>query len=295
MHDLGIRKLAIVGVGLIGGSFGKICREKKIAEVVWGYSRRESTLRKAKELGLIDRYSSEIREVVKNADVVLLAIPVESIINVGEKIAPYLSENVIVTDVGSAKEEIVNKMENFLPQGVRFVGGHPIAGTEQSGPEAAFSELFERRWCILTPTNNTDSSALDLVKTLWERTGAMVNVMEPEKHDKILALISHLPHMAAYALVNVLSKKENEFPGLFSYAAGGFRDFSRIASSSPAMWKEICMHNGRAITEAIEDFRAALLEIGDSIGVGDGKKLERIFQKSKKTRDELYSKASEVS
>lgn len=287
--DSGIKKLAIIGVGLIGGSLGKICREKNLADSVWGFGRRESKLRKAVELGLIDGYSLEIKEVIENADVVLLATPVGSIIEAGEKISPYLSERAIVTDVGSTKEEIVKKMEQILPKNARFIGGHPIAGTEKSGPEAAFSELFEEHWCILTPVENTDDTALDLIKRLWEQTGARVNVMDPAKHDKILALISHLPHMAAYALVNVLAKKEHESPGLLSYVAGGFKDFSRIASSSPQMWKEVCLQNGPAISRAIQDFRGTLQEIGDSVDTGDGEKLEQIFQNSKDMRDRLCS------
>lgn len=282
-----LEKLAIIGVGLIGGSFGLSCRENRIAKVVWGYGRREPKLQKAVELGLIDRYSLDLREVVEDADVVALALPVESIILTGEKIFPYLGKNAVVTDVGSTKEKIVKRMEEILAPKFRFVGAHPIAGTEKSGPEAAFAGLFKDRYCILTPTEGTDAGALDLVRELWEQTGARVAIMDPEEHDRLLALISHLPHMAAYALVNCLSQREGEFPGLFSYTAGGFKDFSRIASSSPLMWKEICLHNGKAIVQAIESFRANLLEIAEAIERGNGEKIEKIFQNSKGIRDSL--------
>ncbi|MBI5184802.1 MAG: prephenate dehydrogenase/arogenate dehydrogenase family protein [Nitrospinae bacterium] len=282
-----LEKIAIIGVGLIGGSLGLICREKRLAGSVWGHGRSESNLRKAVELGLIDRYSLDLREAVEGADLVVLATPVESIIKTGEKISPFLRENAVVTDVGSAKEKIVRRMEEILPRNIRFVGAHPIAGTEKSGPEAAFAELFQDRYCILTPTEYTDNGALGLVRELWEQTGARVDVMDPEKHDRILALISHLPHMAAYALVDSLSKKEREFPGLFSYVAGGFRDFSRIASSSPVMWKEICLQNGKAIIQGIEVLRGALSEIAEAIENGNGEKLEKIFLNAKVIRDGL--------
>lgn len=282
-----LEKIAIIGVGLIGGSLGLICREKRLAKSVWGHGRNESNLRKAVELGLIDRYSLDLREAVEGADLVVLATPVESIIQAGEKISPFLRENAVVTDVGSAKEKIVRRMEEILPRNIRFVGAHPIAGTEKSGPEAAFAKLFQDRYCILTPTEHTDNGALGLVRELWEQAGARVDVMDPEKHDRILALISHLPHMAAYALVDSLSKKEREFPGLFSYVAGGFRDFSRIASSSPVMWKEICLQNGKAIIQGIEALRDALSEIAGAIENGNGEKLEKIFQNAKVIRDGL--------
>lgn len=282
-----LEKIAMIGVGLIGGSLGLICREKRLAKSVWGHGRRESNLRKAVELGLIDQYSLDLREAVEEADLVVLATPVESIIQTGEKISHFLRENAVVTDVGSAKEKIVLRMEEVLPRNIRFVGAHPIAGTEKSGPEAAFAGLFQGRYCILTPTENTDKGALDLVRELWEQTGARIDVMDPEKHDRILALISHLPHMAAYALVGSLSKKEREFPGLFSYVAGGFRDFSRIASSSPVMWKEICLQNGKAITQGIEVLRDALSEIAEAIENGNGEKLEKIFLNAKVIRDGL--------
>jgi len=282
-----IPKLAILGVGLIGGSFGLICRKKKLAREVWGYGRREATLRKALELGLIDRHTLDLKEAVEGADVVMLALPVEGIIRAGEEIIPHLKEKAVVTDVGSAKEKIVRRMDEVLPSGVSFVGGHPIAGTEKSGPEAAFEGLFQGRHCLLTPSGKTDAKALQQVKGLWEETGAVVSTMDPEKHDRLLAFISHLPHMAAYALVNSLARKEEEFPGLFSYTAGGFKDFSRIASSSPAMWKEICLQNGPAILRAMENFKDSLSEIGRCIEAGDEARLEQIFKNSKEIRDKL--------
>ncbi len=282
-----IKKLAIIGVGLIGGSFGLACREKGLAESVWGCSRKKSNLLKAMERGLIDKYTLDLEEAVTDADVVMLALPVDSIIKMGEKIAPFLGENTIVTDAGSAKESIVNSLEKILPNGGRFVGGHPIAGTEQSGPEAAVPGLFRGRHCILTPTKNTDSQAMELLKNLWEETGAMVSCMEPEKHDRLLAVISHLPHMAAYALVNAVAKNEGEFPGIFTYTAGGFKDFSRIASSSPGMWKEICLQNGDAILQAIKGFHASLSEVSDAIKAGDGEKIQQIFTGAKEIRDKL--------
>jgi len=282
-----IEKLAVLGVGLIGGSFGLLCRKKRLARRVWGYSRRESTLKKAQSLGLIDQYSLRLKEVVEDADVVMLALPVEGILEMGEKIRPYLRDNAVVTDTGSTKAMIVQRMEKALPPGTRFVGGHPIAGTENSGPEAAFAELFTEHNCLLTPTQGTDPQAVDLVRALWEETGALVSCMDPQEHDRLLANISHLPHMTAFALVNALSKRENEFPALFSYTAGGLKDFTRIASSSPVMWRDICLHNGRAIVEAIEDLRRELAEISRYIRAGNGERLEAIFQNSKDVRERI--------
>src|SRR5512133_2673894 len=238
-----INRLAVIGVGLIGGSLARALREEgEVGEVV-GIGRGAANLRRAVELGVIDRYEHDLAAGVADADMVFIATPVCTIAKIVGEIAAGLAPGCIVTDGGSVKEEIVRSCEPLMPGGCHFVGGHPIAGTENSGVEASFSTLYKGKRCILTPTANSDQRALNKVIRMWELAGSEVVLMTPSKHDKVVAAISHLPHMVAYSLVNAVGEYDRCDESILKYSAGGFRDFTRIASSDPAMWRDIALTN----------------------------------------------------
>lgn len=282
-----IDKLAIIGVGLMGGSLALALREKgEVGEVV-GIGRGIDNLKEAKELGVIDSYTQNIMEGVKGADVVLVATPVGSIVDIIANNQKHMQDGAIITDVGSVKGDIVEGVDKLLNDRLHFIGGHPIAGTEKSGASAAFPELYQGSRCILTPTKKTDKSALDKVVSMWKTAQAEVVVMGTDEHDKILAAISHLPHMVAYALVNTVDDIKDFEEGIIKYSAGGFKDFTRIASSHPEMWLDICLMNKVAIIDMIDRFAAQLGDIRTMVEKGDAKGLLENFKKSKEARDSL--------
>jgi prephenate dehydrogenase len=280
-----INRLAIIGVGLIGGSLALALRKKGLVGEVVGIGRGEANLRRGVELGVIDRYSHDPGEGVRGADLVFLATPVCTIADIVGRIAPHLAPGAIVTDGGSVKEEIVAACEPLMPDGTFFVGGHPIAGTEHSGVEAAFATLYENRRCILTPTGGTDPAALAVVAKMWEAAGSEVVLMDVHKHDRVLAAISHLPHMVAYSLVNAVGGYDRFDESILRYSAGGFRDFTRIASSDPAMWRDIALMNREAILEMIDFFAGSLAELRNHVTTSDSAGLQRFFANSKELRD----------
>jgi prephenate dehydrogenase len=282
-----INRLVIIGVGLIGGSLARVLREKgEVGEIV-GVGRGAANLIRAVDLGVIDRYAHDPVEAVKGADMVFLAIPVCSIAAMTEKIAPALPPGCIVTDGGSVKGEIVSACEPLMPAGTFFVGGHPISGTEKSGVEASFAALFVNRRCILTPTKATDPDALKKVARMWEIAGSEVVLMDSAKHDRVLAAISHLPHMVAYALVNAVGDYDRFDESILKYSAGGFKDFTRIASSDPAMWRDIALMNREGILELTDFFSDYLAKLRALVERGDAKGLEVFFTRSKERRDAI--------
>jgi prephenate dehydrogenase len=280
-----IKRLAIIGVGLIGGSLALALRKQGIVGEVVGIGRGEANLRRGVELGVIDRYFLDPCEGVRDADLVFIATPVCTIGGMVARIAPFLAPGAIVTDGGSVKEEIVAACEPLVPSGAFFVGGHPIAGTEHSGVEAAFATLYENRRCILTPTVATDPSALTVVTRMWEAAGSQVVLMDVHKHDRVLAAISHLPHMVAYSLVNAVGGYDRFDESILRYSAGGFRDFTRIASSDPAMWRDIALMNREAVLEMMDFFADSLSCLRHLVAASDGDGLERFFADSKELRD----------
>jgi prephenate dehydrogenase len=282
-----IERLAIIGVGLIGGSLAQALRDKgEVGEVV-GIGRGEVNLRKAVELGVIDRYTTDPREGVAGADLVFLATPVCSIAALVELIAPALAAGCIVTDGGSVKEDIVASCERLMPAATHFVGGHPIAGTEHSGVEASFATLFQGRRCILTPTGQTDGEALQKVSRMWEIAGSEVIMMDVVKHDRVVAAISHLPHMVAYSLVNAVEGYDRFDESILRYSAGGFRDFTRIASSDPEMWRDIALMNRDAVLEMMDLFAGYFGRLRSLVEQGDGDGMRRFFAESKEIRDAI--------
>jgi prephenate dehydrogenase len=280
-----IEKLAVIGVGLIGGSVAMALREEgKVKEVV-GCGRGEANLQKAQQLGVIDHYTHNIAQAVQGADMVLLAVPLGAMRATFEALKGALSDHAVVTDAGSVKSSVVRDAEAVF-QGVPefLVPGHPIAGTERSGVEAAFAELYRNRRVILTPLEETDSQAVQRVEQMWQDCGAVVSTMEVEHHDEVLAATSHLPHMLAYSLVDSLAQmKEND--EIFRFAAGGFRDFTRIASSNPVMWRDICIANQQALGSMLTRFADELHDLAGLLEKGDADGLLKLFESAKQARD----------
>ena len=283
-----IPRLCVIGVGLIGGSLARALRERgEVAEVI-GSGRNEENLRAAVRLGVVDRYVTDPAQAVVGADVVVIAVPLGAIGAVLRAIVPHLAAHSVVTDVGSAKGSVVADVEQVyghIPPG--FVPGHPIAGTERSGVEASFATLFQNRRVILTPLAETDAAAHRLIRTMWEFTGAEVIDMGVRHHDAVLAATSHLPHMLAYTLVDTLARLDDRAE-IFRYAAGGFRDFTRIASSDPRMWHDICVANREQLLEMIALFGADLERLATAIRNDDRAAILNTFQRAKRARDNLY-------
>jgi prephenate dehydrogenase len=282
-----IPRLTIIGVGLIGGSLALALKAAGVVGEVVGCGRGRPNLEKALQLGIIDRYTRDPAAAVAGADLVFLATPVKTLARVVEQCLPALKPGAIITDGGSVKAEVVRAIEPLLPEGISFVPGHPIAGTEQSGAEAAFATLYQDKRCILTPTQKTDPLALQLVERMWQVAGSRVVCMEMEKHDRILAAISHLPHMVAYSLVNAVGSYDHYEENILEYSAGGFRDFTRIASSDPTMWRDIAETNRAALLEMMEQFEQSLAELKSEIAAGNGDKLFEFFLRSKQMRDAI--------
>ncbi len=274
-------RMAIVGVGLIGGSLAKAVKEKKLVGEVLGVGRSEERLESARKLGIIDRYSGRINDILGEADLVVVAGPVGVIVDLIREMIPFLKKGTIITDVGSVKKKIVEEVEAFIPGSLYFVGGHPIAGTENSGFEASLSTLFEGRKCIITPVSTTDSHALERVKELWTQVGSIVACMDSEEHDEVFAAVSHLPHIVAYSMVNSLLNAKGFEKNIFSFSAGGFKDFTRIAASDPVMWKDIALMNKDKLLSAIKLFQEYLEELKEAIEREDGERLLSEFQKSR--------------
>ncbi len=283
-----IQRLCIIGVGLIGGSLARALREAgEVGEVI-GCGRGEDNLRAAVRLGVIDRYETDPACAVRAADVVVVAVPLGAMAAVLRSIVPHLAAGAILTDVGSAKGSVVADIERIYGQiPPHFVPGHPIAGTEQSGVEASFATLFQRRRVILTPLAETAAAAHQLIRRMWELTGAEVVDMGVRHHDAVLAATSHLPHMLAYTLVDTLARLDDRAE-VFRYAAGGFRDFTRIASSDPVMWHDICVANREQLLEMIALFSADLAQLAEAIRSDDRAAILATFQRAKRARDNLY-------
>jgi prephenate dehydrogenase len=282
-----IKRMAVIGVGLIGGSLARVLREKGAVGEVVGIGRGEANLRRGVELGVLDRYFLDAREGVQGADLVFIATPVCSIPSVVAEIAPFLAPGAIVTDGGSVKEYVVEACEPLMPEGTFFVGGHPIAGTEHSGVEASFATLYQGKRCIVTPTPRTDPAALAKVVEIWKLAGSTVPLMDPVQHDRVVGAISHLPHMVAYSLVNAVDGYDRFGGELLSFTAGGFRDFTRIASSDPVMWRDIALTNRDAILETMDFFAGYLAKLRSMVEAGDSAALESFFLNSKQKRDAI--------
>lgn len=282
-----VDRMVVVGVGLIGGSFARAVREAGVVKTITGFDSSTEHLLRAQQLGIIDEIATDPATAVRNAQMVFVSVPVCSISGVVKAIAPFLEPGCVVTDGGSVKAPIVEECGQLLPEHCSFVGGHPIAGTENSGPESSFSALFRGKRSVLTPTAGTNQEALRLVAALWEAVGAQVCIMEPHHHDRIFAEISHLPHVVAYALVHAVGHADVEGENVLSYSAGGFRDFTRIASSDPRMWRDIAIMNRDALLVSIDSFTSSLSDLRQYIVSGDGDGLSTFFTVAKEFRDTI--------
>ena len=289
-HDIKFRveRLAIVGVGLIGGSVGRALRDGSAATEIIGYGRNPVHLSRAVELGLVDRWSTVLSDAVAGAEVVMVATPVGAMPGLFSRLVDLVSPTCIVTDAGSVKKKVVDAARASFGRSVaRFVPGHPIAGLEQSGVEAATGDLFRGHKVILTPTPDTDPKAVAQIDSLWRTTGAQLMDMSPERHDRLLALTSHLPHMLAYALVNLLADQAQDEGECFDLAAGGFYDISRIASSDPVMWRDICLHNADEVLARIGEYQDMMARLAALVKVKDAEGLEQMFRKARGARSRI--------
>jgi prephenate dehydrogenase len=280
-------KIAIIGVGLIGGSLGLAVKQRGLGGEVIGVGRSKANLKTALEMGAVDRVYEDPKEACRQADLVMLATPVEGILSIGQEVAPVLRRGAILTDAGSVKEILVEALEAAVPEGVYFIGGHPIAGSEESGAVAARADLFEKSRTILTPTKHSDPDALGRIRSLWEGAGSIVVEMGVAEHDSVLAAVSHLPHIVAYSLVKTLFDLEQDRADIASYAAGGFKDITRIASSRPEIWRDICKMNKKNIVKMIERYEAALEKIKFQIQRNNFGKLSQTFQEARKFRKKM--------
>ncbi len=287
MNSFYIDKLAVVGVGLIGGSLALALKEAGAVGQVVGIGRGLPNLETALELGVVDSFTQDLAKGVADADVVFLATPVQSLGTVAEQSMPYLKPGAIITDGGSVKQAVIDAIEPHLRSDVHFVPGHPIAGTEDSGAEAAFAALYRDRRCILTPTGRTAEEALECIRQMWQLVGSHVVIMDVEKHDRVLAAIGHLPHMVAYALVNAVGAYDRYDESILEYSAGGFRDFTRIASSDPTMWRDIAQTNREALLEMMEQFETFFAVLTEDVASCSGDRLFEFFRRSKQSRDEI--------
>jgi prephenate dehydrogenase len=280
-----IGTLAVIGVGLIGGSLARALRAAGVVGQIVGCGRGRENLERAVELGVIDRYTHDVTEAVADADLVFLAVPLGAMRDTFATLRGSLRADALVTDGGSAKGSVVEDCRAAAPELLaRFVPGHPIAGTERNGVEASFAELYHNRRVILTPLAENPARVVQRVRAMWEACGAEVTEMSVQHHDEVLAATSHLPHMLAFGLVDMLSRlKEND--EVFRYAAGGFRDFTRIASSNPVMWRDICIANRAALSPMLAAFAQEMNELARTISAGDAEALRAIFERAKAARD----------
>jgi len=285
---ISFNKICIIGLGLIGGSIGLAIKRAGISNQVIGHARSRSTLEVALSRGLVDKVESEARDAVRSADLVILATPLSIFKPIVEEIGPFLKNACILTDTGSAKLRVIDELKDIIPKNIEFIPSHPIAGTEQSGPDAGFAELFDNRWCIITPTKDNTDKNINLIRTFWESLGSMVECMDALHHDKVLAITSHIPHLIAYNIVGTANNLANVTNSeVVKYSAGGFRDFTRIAASDPKMWSDIFTYNSEAVLEMLELFSSDLSRLKDAISKKDSNLLFSNFEKTRAVRKEI--------
>ncbi|WP_187331471.1 MULTISPECIES: prephenate/arogenate dehydrogenase family protein [unclassified Mesorhizobium] len=288
-------KIALVGIGLIGSSLARVIRREGLARHVAISTRSPATLARAEQLGLGDSYTIDAKEAVRDADLVIVSVPVGSSGAVAEEIAPALKKGAILTDVGSTKASVIAQMQPHVPEGVHFIPGHPLAGTEKSGPDAGFADLFDNRWCIFTPVPGTDPAALETLSEFWRRCGSNIDTMDPQHHDMTLAIVSHLPHIIAYNIVGTADDLESVTKTeVIKYSASGFRDFTRLAASDPTMWRDVCLHNKDAILEMLARFSEDLAFLQRAIRWGDGEKLFDLFTRTRAVRRSIIDAGQDI-
>ncbi len=288
-------RIALIGIGLIGSSIARDVKALDLAKEVVVSTRSPETLKRAEELQLGTSYALSAADAVEGADLVIVSVPVGASEAVARQIAPHLKPGAIVTDVGSTKASVIAQMAPHMPENVHFIPGHPLAGTEKSGPDAGFTGLFQGRWCIFTPLPGTDAAALAKLKAFWEALGSKIDEMDPGHHDKVLAIVSHLPHIIAYNIVGTADDLETVTESeVIKYSASGFRDFTRLAASDPTMWRDVCLHNKDAILEMLARFSEDLAYLQRAIRWGEGDKLFELFTRTRAVRRSIIEAGQDV-
>ncbi|MFQ5954966.1 MAG: prephenate/arogenate dehydrogenase family protein [Kiloniellales bacterium] len=293
-------RLALIGIGLIGSSLARAVRRHGLARHIAGCARTAATRKTATALGLVDSVHADPAKAVRGADLVVICTPIGTYGEIAARIGPHLEPGAILSDVGSVKQAVIRDLGPHVPDGAHLVPAHPVAGTEHSGPEAGFAELFEGRWCILTPPPGTDQAAVDKVAALWRRLGMTIEIMDPQHHDRVLAITSHLPHLIAYTIVGTIFDLEGQLRDqatplddsidrteVIKYSAGGFRDFTRIAASDPVMWRDVFLNNRQAVLEMLGRFTEDLSALQRAIRWGEGDRLEDLFVRTRTIRREI--------
>ncbi|MDP6173254.1 MAG: prephenate/arogenate dehydrogenase family protein [Rhodospirillales bacterium] len=278
-------RITLIGIGLIGSSLAHVIRRHGLADHIAVAARSAESLEVAQELGLADSIYLDAAEAVKDADLVIICTPIGTYRAIGEMIAPHLKPGAILSDVGSVKQAVIQDLADLMPEGVHLVPAHPVAGTEHSGPRAGFVELFEGRWCILTPPPGADEDAMERVAEFWRRAGSNIEIMEPERHDRVMAMTSHLPHLIAYTIVGTATDLEGSLrDDVIKFSAGGFRDFTRIAASDPVMWRDVFVNNQEAVLEILQRFNEDLTALQRAIRWGEADTLHDLFTRTREIR-----------
>ncbi len=289
------KKICIIGCGLIGSSLARAIKKNNLAEKIVSSNRSNAVNKKVVELNIVNESSSDTKKMVDDSDLIVIATPLSSYKDVILKIKDSIKKGAILTDVGSVKESIINVVEKNIPENISWIPSHPIAGTEESGPEAGLSELFKNRWCILTPSKQAKEKDINLLQTFWEKVGSKVDIMESKQHDYILSITSHIPHLIAYNIVKTtLSIQDEKKSTIVKYSAGGLRDFTRIAASNPIMWRDVFIQNKKNTLKMIDKFVENLEDLKKAIENEDGKKLKEIFTKTKQIRKDIVEAGQDV-
>jgi len=285
MSNGAFERVALIGIGLIGSSLARALRRDSPETSIVACARRAETLTAVRRLAIADETTDDPARAADGADLVVIATPLSAYAAIGEKIMPVLKAGTILTDVGSVKQAVIRDLQPYVPEGVDFVPGHPVAGTEHSGPESGFAELFRDRWCILTPLSGSGSDAVAAVAGMWERCGMRVVTMSADHHDKVLAMTSHLPHLIAYTIVGTATNLEGSLKSeVIEFSASGFRDFTRIAASDPVMWRDIFLNNREAVLEIVQRFTEDLTALQRAIRWGEGDTLQELFTRTRAIR-----------
>ena len=290
------KKVCIIGCGLIGSSIARAIKKNKLAKKIVSSNRSNAANKKVVKLKIVDEASSDTKKITKESDLIIIATPLSSYKDVILKIKNSLKNGAILTDVGSVKKNVIPIVEKNIPKNISWISSHPIAGTEESGPESGFSELFKNRWCILTPSKKAKKKDIKLLETFWKKIGSKVDTMNAKEHDYILSITSNIPHLIAYNIVNTtLNMKKKKDKNIVKYSAGGLRDFTRIAASNPIMWRDIFIQNKNNTSKMIDKFINNLKNLKKAIKKQDEEKLERIFTKTKKIRKEIVEAGQDIS
>ena len=289
------KKVCIIGCGLIGSSLARAIKKHNLSTKIVSSNRSDSINKKVIELKIVDDSNSDTKKMAEESDLIIIATPLSSYEDIILKIKDSLKNGSILTDVGSVKENVISLVEKNIPKNVSWISSHPIAGTEESGPEAGFSELFHNRWCILTPSKKANDKDIKLLETFWKKMGSKVDIMNAKQHDYILSITSHIPHLIAYNIVNTsLDIQDEKDSTIVKYSAGGLRDFTRIAASNPIMWRDVFIQNKKNTSKMVDKFIENLEDLKKAIESEDGQKLEEIFTKTKKIRKDIVEAGQDV-